>query len=150
MDNVPQMINEMSSVDGLIHINIVKISEQNYYSQVRNRVFYKLFSRLKPIFHQKTGWRRVKFASPTNEMYMPNAKTQRQDPTPPIFHWLASGFGVGANANFRFGVGSLASGNANFHILDTNMLVSPTQKSGVGGIAQRQPPTPGILRSGGI
>ena len=64
---------------------------------------------LKPIFHQKTGWRRVKFASPTNEMYMPNAKTQRQDPTPPIFHWLASGFGVGANANFRFGVGSLAS-----------------------------------------
>ena len=42
------------------------------------------------------------------------------------------------------------SGNANFHILDTNMLVSPTQKSGVGGIAQRQPPTPGILRSGGM
>ena len=105
---------------------------------------------LKPIFHQKTGLRRVDFASPTNEMYMPNAKTQRQDPTPPIFHWLASGFGVGANANFRFGVGSLASGNANFHILDTNMLVSTTQKSGVGGIAQRQPPTPGILRSGGI
>ena len=26
------------------------------------------------------------------------------------------------------------------------MLVSPTQNSGVGGIAQRQPPTPGILR----
>ena len=45
---------------------------------------------------------------------------------------------------------SLASGNANFHILDTNMLVSPMQNSGVGGIAQRQPPTPGILRSGGI
>ena len=44
----------------------------------------------------------------------------------------------------------LASGNANFHILDTNMLVSSTQKSGVGGIAQRQPPTQGILRSGGI
>ena len=53
-------------------------------------------------------------------------------------------------ANSRFGVGGLASGNANFHILDTNMLVSPTQNSGVGGIAQRQPPTPGILRSGGI
>ena len=83
-------------------------------------------------------------------MYMPNAKTQRQDPTPPIFHWLASGFGVRANANFRFGVGSLASGNANFHILDTNMLVSPMQNSGVGGIAQCQPLTPGILRSGGI
>ena len=68
-------------------------------------------------------------------MYMPNAK---------------SGFGVGANANFRFGVGSLTSGNANFHILDTNMVVSPMQNSGVGGIAQHQPPTPGILISGGI
>ena len=66
---------------------------------------------------------------------MPDASILRWDPTPPIFHWLASGFGVGANANFRFGVGSLASGNAHFHILDTNMLVSPTQKSGVGGVA---------------
>ena len=83
-------------------------------------------------------------------MYMSNAKTQRQDPTPPIFHWLALGFGVRANANSRFGVGVLASGNANFQILDTNMLVSPMQNSGVGGIAQRQPPTPDILRSGGI
>ena len=63
---------------------------------------------------------------------------------------MASGFGVGDNANFRFGVRGLASGNANFHILDTNMLVSPTQNAGVGGIALRQPPTPGILRSGGI
>ena len=42
------------------------------------------------------------------------------------------------------------SGKANFHILDTNMLVSPTQNSGVGDIAQRQPPTQGILCSGGI
>ena len=33
---------------------------------------------------------------------------------------------------------------------DTNMLVSPMQKSDVGSIAQRHPPTPGILRSGGI
>ena len=30
------------------------------------------------------------------------------------------------------------------------MLVSPTQNSGVGGIAQRQPPTPGILCRSGI
>ena len=59
-------------------------------------------------------------------------------------------FRVEANANFRFGVGGLASGNANYHNLDTNMLVSPTQNSGVGGIAQRQPPTPGILRCSGI
>ena len=41
-------------------------------------------------------------------------------------------------------------GNAIFHILDTNMLVSPTQNAGVGGIAQRQLPTPGILRRSGI
>ena len=33
----------------------------------------------------------------------------------------------------------LALGNANFHILDTNMLVSPTQNAGVGGIVQRRP-----------
>ena len=33
---------------------------------------------------------------------------------------------------------------------DTNMLVSPTPKSGVGGIAQRQPQTPSILRRSGI
>ena len=62
------------------------------------------------------------------------------------------GFGVGGLASgvWRrgFGIGGLASGNANFHILDTNMLVSPTQNSGVGGIAQRQPLTPCILRSG--
>ena len=72
-------------------------------------------------------------------MYMPNAKTQRQDPTPPIFHWLASGFGVGANAKFRFGVGSLASGNANFHILDTNMLVSPMQTLASGAFPNASP-----------
>ena len=83
-------------------------------------------------------------------MYMKCTWPTPDDPTPPIFHWLASGFGVGANANLRFGVGGLASGNANFHILDTNMLVSPTQNAGVGGITQRQPPTLGILRSGGI
>ena len=56
-------------------------------------------------------------------MYMLDAKMLRWHPTQPIFHRLASGFGVGANANSRFGVGGLASGNANFHIIDTNMLV---------------------------
>ena len=73
----------------------------------------------------------------------PTQGPKAREPTQPIFHWLASGFGVGANANFRFGVGGLASG-------DTNMLVFPTQNSAVGGIAQLQPPTPCILRSGGI
>ena len=45
-------------------------------------------------------------------------------------------------ANARRPRRGLALNNANFHILDTNMLVSPTQNAGIGGIAQRQPPTP--------
>ena len=106
---------------------------------------------LKPIFQWKWGSRWVPNA---NEIYTKNMKytcpTPAFCPRQPIFHWLASGFGVGAYANFRFGVGGLASRNDNFHILDTNMLVFPTQNSGVGGIAQHQPPAPGILRSGGI
>ena len=51
----------------------------------------------------------------------------------------------------------LASGNAKkLHQLTQNIptcwyiLRWVTQNSGVGCIAQRQPPTPGILRSGGI
>ena len=55
------------------------------------------------------------------------------------------------------GVGGLASGNAKkLRQLTQNIptcwyiLRWVTQNSGVGCIAQRQPPTPGILRSGGI
>ena len=33
-------------------------------------------------------------------------------PMQPIFHWLALGFCIGGNANFRFGVG----GNTNFRV----------------------------------
>ena len=65
---------------------------------------------------------------------------------------LASGL-----IKFKFGVGGLASGNAKkLHQLMQNIptcwyiLHWVTQNSGVGCIAQRQPPTPGILRSGGI
>ena len=77
-------------------------------------------------------------------MYMANAR--RPNATYNIIPLTRVGFGVRANANFRFGVGGLASGNPNIHILDTNMLVSPTQNAGVGGISQRQPPTADILR----
>ena len=78
------------------------------------------------------------------------------------YTWPTPAFSVGTQRNlystdWRRGLAlgltqvlGLALGNANFHILDTNMLVSPTQNSVVGGIAQRQPPTPGILHSGGI
>ena len=61
---------------------------------------------------------------------------------------MASGVGVRGNANFSFGVGVmqiLALGNPKF----TNMLVSPTLNSGVRGIAQRQPLTPGIMHRSG-
>ena len=112
------------------------------------------FSSLKPIFHWKLGSRWVPNAK---EIYTKNMK----------YRWPTPEFCVGTQCNlystdWRRGLAlgltqilglasrGLASGNANSHILDTNMLVSPTQKSGVGGTAQRQPPTPGILRSGGI
>ena len=54
------------------------------------------------------------------------------------------------------GIGGLASGNAKKIQLTQNIptcwyiLRWVTQNAGVGGIAQRQPPKPGILRSGGI
>ena len=52
------------------------------------------------------------------------------------------------------GVGGWHRGQHKFKgvcwLQDTNMLVSPMQNSGVGGIGQRQPPTPGILRRSGI
>ena len=69
---------------------------------------------LKPIFHWKWGWswppNANEIYTKKNEMYMTINRILRWDPTPPIFQRLASGVGVGANANFRFGVGGLASG----------------------------------------
>ena len=49
------------------------------------------------------------------------------------WHW---GFALGVTQIFAF--------------LDTNMLVSPTQNSGVGGLSQRQDPTQMVLRRSGI
>ena len=37
-----------------------------------------------------------------------------------------------------------------FMFLDTNMLVYPTQNYSVGGLSQRQDPTPTVLRRSGI
>ena len=71
---------------------------------------------LKPIFQWKLG---LPWAPNANEIHTKNMKctwpTQKfciWYPTPPIFHWLASGVGVGGNANFRFGVGD----NTNFSV----------------------------------
>ena len=64
---------------------------------------------VKPIFHWKTSLRWVPDANEIDINNMkctcPTRKFCIGDPTPPIFHWLASGVGVGGNANFRFGVG---------------------------------------------
>ena len=83
-------------------------------------------------------------------MYMPNAKTQRQEPNTTYIPLDGVGVGVGANANLKFCVGAKANLKGLRWLQDTNMLVSPTQKFGVGGIAQPQRPTPGILRCSGI
>ena len=71
---------------------------------------------VKPIFHWKWGSR---WAPNANEIYTKNMKCTcptpaptPEGPTPPIFHWLASGVGVGVNANFKFCVGA----NANFSV----------------------------------
>ena len=99
--------------------------------------------KLKPIFHWRWGSRWIPNA---NEIYTKNMKCT----------WPTPVFCVGTQRNlystyWRRGLASgktqiLALGNAKY----TNMLVSPTQNSGVGGITQRQPPTPGILRRSGI
>ena len=72
-----------------------------------------------------------------NEMGTNNMKTTWPmpefcvgDPTRPIFHLFMLGVCVGCKANFSFHV----EGNA-------NMLVSPTQNSRIGGIAQGDGPT---------
>ena len=92
-------------------------------------------SSLKPIFHWKWG---LRWVPNTNEIYTKNMK----------YTWPTPAFCVGTQRNLYstdwcrgLALGltqilGLASGKANFHILDTNMLVSPTQNSGVGGIAQ--------------
>ena len=90
-----------------------------------------------------------------------NVHGQRQnfalEPNATYIPPIGVGVGIGANANFKFGVRGLASGNAKkLHKPTQNIptcwyiLRWVTQNSGVGCIAQRQPPMPGILHSGGI
>ena len=88
---------------------------------------------------------------------MPNTKTQRQGPSATYILLAGVGGWRRGQRKFKFGVGGLASGNTKkLHQLTQNIptcwyiLRWVTQNSGVGCIAQRQPPTPGILRSGGI
>ena len=66
---------------------------------------------------------------------MPNTRNLRLGPNATYIPLT----GVGGNAKFRFGVG----GKAVF--LDTNMLVYLMQNCGVGGLSQRQDPTPRVF-----
>ena len=59
----------------------------------------------------------MKCTCPTQEICILN-------PTQPIFHWLALGFGVGGNAHFRFGVGD----NANFRVFRYQHVRIPNAK----------------------
>ena len=74
------------------------------------------------------------------------------DPTPPIFHLLALGVGVGVTQILALGVTQiLALGVTQIlAFLDTNMLVSPTRNCGVGGLSQRKDPRQMVLRRSGI
>ena len=68
------------------------------------------------------------------------------DPTQPIFHWLASGFCVGGNANFMFCV----EGNANFSIFRYQHVGIPNAKFHVRGPSQQEDPTQVFLCRSGI
>ena len=96
---------------------------------------------LKPIFYWKLGLRWLPNANEINtkkkKCTWPMPAPRVGDPTPPIFHLLALGVGVGGNANFSVHIGVMQI----LAFLDTNILVSPTQNCGVGGLSQREDPT---------
>ena len=68
------------------------------------------------------------------------------DQTPPIFHLLMFGVGVGGNANFSVQVGGSATLAFVLGVmqilafLDTNMLVYPTRNCSIGGLSQCKDP----------
>ena len=83
-------------------------------------------------------------------MNMPNANPTLAYPTRTIFHWLALGLTFGIigsrwpslthTGHYWLELG-VALGLQGF--LDSNMLVSATQKSRIGGIALHEPPMRG-------
>ena len=76
-------------------------------------------------------------------MYMANMSPNARGPTQPIFHWLVLGVALGEQG-FALYVWGFALGARG--CLDTNMLVSATRNSCVGGIAQREYPTRVVSR----
>ena len=97
-------------------------------------------------------------------MYMPNVNPTLAYPTRTIFHWLRVGVYRLALGIYRLALGiyrlvlgiyRLALGIIGSHWVhkgfsDTNMLVSPTRKSRIGEITQREDPTRESLRCGVI
>ena len=117
---------------------------------------FLLWKTFKPIFHwkQRLCWlpnaneidrNNMKCTCPTQDFYV-------GDPTQPLFHWLALGFCVRANANFKFCVG----GDANLRVCVGSMLPTclcwyPQCKIlASGALPNANPPTPGIFRRSGI
>ena len=74
-------------------------------------------------------------------MYMAKVKILQ-----PLYHWLAFGFCVGGNANLYFALGVTQI----LAFLNANILVSPTQNCGVGGLSQCQDPMQMALPHSGI
>ena len=98
----------------------------------------------KPIFHWTLRSRWLPSANEIDTKNMkctwPTRAPTLGDPLQPIFHLLALGVCVGGNANF----GVCVRGNANFRVLRYQHVGIFNAKLGVGGIAQREPPTQGI------
>ena len=82
-----------------------------------------------------------------HEIYMPNANQTLAYPTQTIFYLLTLGVALSA-PGFTLGAWGFTLGPR--RLLDTNMLVSATQKSRIGSITQRKAATQGVLHSGRI
>ena len=122
-----------------VHLSFVQIILffVNYWSKsLKNGVCSKktIHYIAKPIFHWKLRLRRLPKA---NEINTKNIKCTCPKP--------------GTQRNLYSTGWGFASGETQISAFsDTNMLVSPTQNSGVGGLSQRQGPTQLFLRRSGI
>ena len=72
----------------------------------------------------------------------PSPKCCVEDPTQPIFQWLALGFCIGGNANFMFCIG----GNANLSVFRYQHVGIADANFRIGGLTQREAPTTVVLR----
>ena len=101
-------------------------------------------ARILPKKHVRVGCPTPTKLTETTCGNMANANLTLAYSTQSIFHRLELGVALG----FAFGPWGFALGPQGF--LDTNMLVSATRKSHVGGIAQHEPPTQVVSRCSGI